>query len=210
MRNTFRHGDTMIAVESTPAVVAFDDLLAACRVIDDTDNGEAPWENWDGWEHTAKPAVLFDEPRKRQGFCRFSDGRDHYVIELPSGDTDGTYRYARELGASRGVAAEMLALARQQTLAQLVNWYENGWQWYGVRCTLEVLGDEYEASIWGIDNADYAEEIKIDVALDVAHQLEEAGFTVTGRPTAAERCGRTRDENRADLHRRLTAQNWAA
>ena len=48
MRNTFRHGDTMIAVESQPATIAFDDLLAATRVIDDTDNGEAPWENWTG------------------------------------------------------------------------------------------------------------------------------------------------------------------
>jgi len=59
MRNIFRHGDTMIAVESQPAMIAFDDLLAATRVIDDTDNGEAPWENWDGWEHTAKPAHAF-------------------------------------------------------------------------------------------------------------------------------------------------------
>ena len=71
MRNTFRHGDTMIAVESQPATIAFDDLLAATRVIDDTDNGEAPWENWDGWEHTAKPPHAFDhaDVREMQGYC---------------------------------------------------------------------------------------------------------------------------------------------
>ena len=66
-RNTFRHGDTMIAVESTPAVVAFDDLLAATRVIEDTDNCEAPWENWDGWEHTAKPARPSTMPTSAKG-----------------------------------------------------------------------------------------------------------------------------------------------
>ena len=33
MRNTFRQGDTMIAVESRPATVSFDDLLEATEVV---------------------------------------------------------------------------------------------------------------------------------------------------------------------------------
>ena len=121
MRNTFRHGDTMIAVESQPATIAFDDLLAATRVIDDTDNGEAPWENWDGWEHTAKPPRAFDhaDVREMQGYACTSGRGERYVIQLPAGDTDGVYRYARERGASRQVAAEALAAARRQTIAQL-------------------------------------------------------------------------------------------
>ena len=40
---------------------------------------------------------------------------------------------------------------------QLVKWYEDGWQWYGVRCRYDALGDEFEASLWGIDDAEYAE-----------------------------------------------------
>jgi hypothetical protein len=210
-RNTFRHGDTMIAVESTPAVVAFDDLLAATRVIDDTDNGEAPWENWDGWEHTAKPPHAFDDAdvRAMQGYCRTWDRGERYVIALPAGDTDGVYRYARERGASRQVAAEALAAARRQTIAQLVNWYEDGWQWYGVRCRYDALGDEFEASLWGIDDAEYAErEIKVEMALDVADQLEQAGYTVTGKPEC--RRGQSREEKRRSLRYRLAAQNWAA
>ena len=67
------------------------------------------------------------------------------------------------------MAAETVAAERRRTLAQLVKWYEDGWQWYGVRCRFDTLGDEYEASLWGIDDAEYAErDIKVEMALDVA------------------------------------------
>jgi hypothetical protein len=214
MRNTFRHGDTMIAVESQPATIAFDDLLAATRVIDDTDNGEAPWENWDGWEHTAKPPHAFDhaDVREMQGYaCTWGRG-ERYVITLPAGDTDGVYRYARERGASRQVAAEALAAARRQTIAQLVEWYEDGWQWFGVRCRFTMLGDEFEASLWGIDDAEYAErDIKVEMALDVAGQLEKAGYTVTGKPVHRPGfLGWSREDKQQRIRRNLAAQNWAA
>jgi len=82
------------------------------------------------------------------------------------------------------VAAELSAASRRQTIRQLANWYEDGWAWYGVRCRFTVLGDEFEASLWGIDDAEYAErDIKVEMALDVAGQLEKAGFTVTGGAT---------------------------
>jgi hypothetical protein len=144
-----------------------------------------------------------------QGYaCTWGRG-ERYVIQLPAGDTDGVYRYARERGASRQVAAEALAAARRQTIAQLVNWYEDGWQWYGVRCRYDTLGDDFEASLWGIDDAEYAErEIKVEMALDVAHQLEKAGYTVTGKPEC--RRGQSREEKRRSLRYRLAAQNWAA
>ena len=213
-RNTFRHGDTMIAVESTPAVVAFDDLLAATRVIEDTDNCEAPWENWDGWEHTAKLTRTFDHAdlSERQGYCRTWDRGERFVLTLPAGEDYGTFKYARERGASRQVAAETVAAERRRTLAQLVKWYEDGWQWYGVRCRFDTLGDEYEASLWGIDDAEYAErDIKVEMALDVATQLEKAGFTVTGKPEHGPGFqGLSRADKQERIRRNLAAQNWAA
>jgi len=107
------------------------------------------------------------------------------------------------------VAAEALAAARRQTIAQLVNWYENGWQWYGVRCRYDALGDEFEASLWGIDDAEYAErEIKVEMALDVADQLEQAGYTVTGKPECRQGLSHTDKQER--IRRNLAAQNWAA
>ena len=210
MRNTFRHGNTMIAVESQPATIAFDDLLAATRVIDDTDNGEAPWENWDGWEHTAKPSHAFDhaDVREMQGYARTWDRGERYVIQLPAGEDYGVYDYARANGASRQVAAELSAASRRQTIRQLAKWYEDGWAWYGVRCRFTVLGDEFEASLWGIDDPEYAErDIKVEMALDVAGQLEKAGYTVTGRPEHRQGLSRTDKQDR--LRRKLGGQNWA-
>jgi len=43
-KSTFRHGDTMIAVESRPATIAFDDLLAATEVVYDQYESMTPWE----------------------------------------------------------------------------------------------------------------------------------------------------------------------
>ena len=72
-----------------------------------------------------------------------------------------------------------------------------------------MLGDEFEASLWGIDDAEYAErDIKVEMALDVAGQLEKAGYTVTGKPER--RQGLSRDDKQERIRRNLAAQNWAA
>jgi len=210
MRSTIRHGDTMIVVESAPATVAFDDLLAATHIIPDN-YGEAPWDNCDGFEHVAKPAHTFDhgEPRDRQGYARTWDRGERFVLTLPTNaDYWGVAASARACGASRGVAAEMAAANRRQTLAQLVKWYENGWEWYGVRCLFTALGDKYEASLWGIDDAEYAETLREEIALEVAGQLEAAGYTVTDKPQGQQDWTRADEQER--LARHLAAQNWAA
>ena len=211
MRNTFRHGDTMIAVESRPATIAFDDLLAATEVVYDQYESMTPWEHCDGFEHTATPERRFrDEAnaREMQGSVYCDGHRERLVIELSDKEDYGIYRYARENGASRQVAAELVAAERRRTLAQLVEWYDSGWEWYGVRCRFELLGDEYNDSLWGIDDAEYAEPLKEEIALNVAAQLEEAGYTVTGKP--AHRQTYTRADKQARLSRNLAAQNWAA
>jgi len=45
------------------------------------------------------------------------------------------------------------------------------------------------------------------MALDVAGQLEAAGYTVTGKP---ERVYPTRENKQERLARNMAAQNWAA
>ena len=211
MRNTFRHGDTMIAVESQPATIAFDDILKATEVVADEYESMTPWEHCDGFEHVATPERRFrDEAdaREMQGSVYCDGHRERLVIELPREEDYGIYQYAREHGASRQVAAEMVAAERRRTLAQLVKWYGDGWEWFGVKCDFEVLGDEYHDSIWGVDDAEYAETLKEEIALEVAGQLEEAGYTVTGKPE--HRQTYTRADKQARLTRNLAAQNWAA
>jgi len=211
MRNTFRHADTMIAVESRPATIAFDDLLAATKVVYDQYESMTPWEHCDGFEHTATPERRFrDEAdaRAMQGSVYCDGHRERLVVELPAKADYGIFDYARRNGASRQVAAEMVAAERRRTLAQLVDWYGNGWEWYGVRCRFETLGDEYSDSLWGIDDAGYAETLKEEIALNVAAQLEEAGYTVTGKPEHRQTYSRA--DKQARIVRNLAAQNWAA
>lgn len=211
MRNTFRQADTMIAVESRPATIAFDNLLAATKVVYDEYENMTPWEHCDGFEHTATPERRFRgdaDARAMQGSVCCSGHRERLVIELPAKADYGIFDYARHNGASRQVAAEMVAAERRRTLAQLVNWYDNGWEWYGVRCRFEALGDEYNDSLWGIDDAEYAETLKEEIALNVVAQLEEAGYTVTGKPEHRQTYSRA--DKQARLARNLAAQNWAA
>ena len=104
MRNTFRHGDTMIAVESRPAAIAFDDLLAATEVVYDEYESMTPWEHCDGFEHTATAERRYrDEAdaREMQGSVYCDGHRERVVIELSDKEDYGIYQYARENGASR-------------------------------------------------------------------------------------------------------------
>jgi len=209
--NTFRQGDTMIAVESRPAIVSFEEILEATEVVHDEYENMTPWEHCDGFEHTATSERRFREEanaRAMQGSVYCDGHRERLVIELPDEEDYGICQYARGNGASRQVAAEMVAAERRRTLAQLVKWYDSGWEWYGVRCRFKVLGDEYNDSLWGIDDAEYAETLKEEIALNMAAQLEEAGYTVTGKPE--HRQTYTRADKQARLSRNLAAQNWVA
>lgn len=208
-RNLIRQGDTMIAVETRSAVVPFDEILAACKVVENTDDYDSPWDRCDGFEHEARPPHKLPDAadaRAMQGYCRTWDRGERFVIDVPR-ENKATFDYYRQNGASRQVAAEMVALDRRRTLATIVKWYEDGWVWYGVRCQVDALGEEFADSLWGIDVADYAEkEIKIDVACEVAGQLEAAGYTVTGKPNRAP----TREDKIAGRRWRALLQCWAA
>lgn len=211
MRNTFRHGDTMITVESRSATIAFDDLLAATEVVCDEDESLTPWEHSVGFEHTATPERRFRneaDTREMQGSVYCNGHRERLVIELPKDEDYGIYQYMRARGASKQVACEAVAAERRRTLARLVKWYSEGWEWFGVRCRFAVLGDEYEDSLWGIDDPQYAENVTEEIALNVAAQLEEAEYTVTDKPE--HRQGWTRADKQAHLSRNLAAQDWAA
>jgi len=111
------------------------------------------------------------------------------------------------MGATRQVALEAVAADRKRTLAQLVQWYSDGWEWYGVQCNFEVLGQDFGASVWGIDDDDYARrEVVHEIADEVADQLEKAGFTVTDRPVRPDYPIREAKQER--LRRNLNIQNW--
>ncbi len=214
MRKQFRDGNTMIAVETAPAVIDFQAIVDATEVIEDHEETMAPWDHCDGFEHRyiGYPGRLdhVDDPRSLQGWGRTWDRGESFVIQLADDDY-GIYEYMRNRGATRQVACEAVALERRRTLAQIVKWYSEGWQWYGVKCEFTVLDDVYEASVWGIDDADYAARDVVDeIAGEVAYQLEKIGFSVTNKPEPRRPWeASTREQKCAMLERRLLEQSWA-
>lgn len=202
MQTLLRQNDTMIAVETASAVVDFADILEATKVVPDECSSDSPWENCDGFEHKVESARRCDQYNvaEMQGTCYCGGYRETIAITLPDDEDYGIYDWQRARGATRQVAREAVAAERRRTLAQLVEWYTKGWQWYGVQCDFSILGQDFDASVWGIDNDDYAErEIVGEIADEVANQLEKAGFTVTDRP---ERAPQTH------IRSNLNMQNW--
>jgi len=214
MRKQFRDGDTMIAVETAPAVIDFQAIVDATEIVEDHEETMTPWDHCDGFEHDyiKRPGSLehVDNPRDMQGWGRTWGRGESFVITLKNDDY-GIYQHMRARGATRQVAREAVALERRRTLAQIVKWYSEGWQWYVVKCEFTVLDDVYEASVWGVDDFDYASRNVVDeIAGEVAYQLEKAGYTVTGKPEARRPWeATTREHKKAMLERRLLEQSWA-
>jgi hypothetical protein len=180
-----------VDVMTAPAVIPFASILEKTTVVYDNHETMTPWENCDGFEHKAvKESSLVGRPRDMQGAVHCQDGR---VVIILNDDDLGLYDYLRERGASKQVAREAVAADRQGRLRQLRNWYANGWEWYGVKCDFRILGDHYDASVWGFDSEEFAGSEREEVAYEVVAQLEKDGFTVTGKP---------------EPPKRLTARQW--
>lgn len=219
----FRDGDKFIESTITvkDAVIDFQDILDACEIQDD-DTSEAPWENCDGWEHTAVSVDRLDGAKRdnaefMQGYVYHESDREYKLIELEPGEDWGTYDHLRAQGASKQTAREASAATRRKAIEQLVEWYRNGWSYYGVTCEFEGA----EASVWGVDDHDYADtDVRQEIASEVAGQLEGEGYTIINYPAkpvllktraahegAYAACG-TVEVWKERYARNLASQNW--
>ena len=202
MRTIQRQGDTMVAVETVPAIINFNSILEATKVVAD-EFGDNPWDNCDGLEHTTHTVSgSADHRRKMRGYL------PGMIIQLPDREDYGLYDWHRKQGASKQVAREKIAAERRRTLDQLVEWYTYGWEAWGVVCNFETLGEEFTASTWGFYDSESAEETRLEIAYEVADQLEKAGFTVTDQPCLCLPYNHKHKQDR--LHRNLNLQNWAS
>lgn len=189
----FRVEDTMVTVELEPAVIDFVDILEACEVVDDEWSSAPPWKEHDGYDHETERAGRGDEDRR--GYAT-PERSANVVVILSDKIGDDDYRWARDHGQSKQVAAELRARCRQHTLDQLVKWYSDGWNWYTVRCEFRGVFD----SLSGIDSYEYADgDCRLQVAGEVAYQLEQQGYTVENKPEPEKR---TR-------HSQLNSFNWS-
>jgi hypothetical protein len=187
---------------SVQGAVAWSDILDRCEIVEDDAMG-APWKEHDEWEHE-----LVDDPSNGEasGSVRHGWGRERVV--LTDCESWGNFEGFRSSGASKQVAAELTAYIHHQAREKIADWHNNGWTWYGVKC--EMHGEH--ASVWGIDCEDYAREyVRKEIASEMAHLLEKAGYFISGRPEEKSKAyyparylERKKDRNTEGVN----AQNW--
>lgn len=183
MREVIATDDELIVVETTikrkRKRIAWESI--GTEVVPDYDNGESPWDSCDGLEHEIDwLRSCPDEYGDAENVGYSDSNRQYFRITIDDSTVRAKWGIpAKYQGASRQVVAEYIARAKARTIAQLVRWYSHGWEWYGAKAS---YGD-CETSVWGIDSADYAQELADDeLRWEVARELEQAGHTVTGKP----------------------------
>lgn len=147
-------------------------------------NGEAPWENCDGWEHEVENPSNWDHDDRTDSYTYYNRGRfnggDGYVIV----DDSDVIKWGctGPSGCSKQVRFETIAAAKRKATEQLVKWYEDGWHCYAA---IASYGD-YSASVGGIYDdvyGYYAHECAEEMRHEVAYQMERDGYIIKGEPT---------------------------
>lgn len=162
-----------------PASVAYVDILEACFVVPDENIFMDPWEGCDFYAHSALPLSLFLEHHPQAEFNKMRNfARYQRVLIVDACNDSPTWEYFHYRGASKQVARQLEAKALRECVDQIVEWRNNGCEYWGVECDFE----DYEASLWGIDGEDYAEQHRVEVANEVVAAMEKDGWVVTGKP----------------------------
>lgn len=192
---------TSITVTETDRIVQFDDILESVTVEFDEWFSEAPWEWSDGWEHDYESVGYnhHDGVEESRG-CGYSDAnRERFLITVSDEQIKewGNYDYYHNSGCSKQVAAELVAQVKRDALDQLVKWYSNGWEWY-------LTGGEYKgytAGVGGIDCPDHAEEMRYEIAGEIATNMEADGYIVEGQhnPHEYDKLDATKDRFKRNL-----------
>jgi hypothetical protein len=184
------------------AIVPYSDIAARCDTIHDTDECRQPWDDCDGYEHdnynptayqrlTNCPDEYLDQAIERQRGA-YRDGNNRIgILLLPNEEPleyEGIYDYHRARGASKQVAYELAADAVRNTKDQLLKWYRDGWDWYGVTCEISHGFDRFEASCWGYQGEEHADEEGRDhIISEIIHYMEDKGYRIVGVPDEKDR-----------------------
>ena len=172
MRTYTRENDLVVRVDvkTFPAVVDFREILDSVEVRPD-EWADPPWETCDGLEHT----------------------HENGEIVIPWDES--LERYYRQRGASKQVAKQLTARSMAKRREYLASVYANGYEVWGVSCDFRGFHD----SVWGVDDYGYATgEMSEEIALNVASEMQAAGFDVVNLP---DRC-QLYKQNRRDSYRR--------
>ena len=193
--------------------IQFQDIEVACQLIRDDDYD--PFDV-DGQDHmvlmpnpynlrNGVPTEHFHDEADRRSFrgSFYSNAMGGWCAVITTRRMARkwrTYDYARRKGASRQVAAELEALNIRQNVEYVRGIYADGADAYGVVC--RFYGEN--ESCWGYTPYEYANtEGRREIASQVAHSLERAGYIIEGypvEPSTAVHNHKIRDS--------LNSQNW--
>jgi len=168
------------------AVRQWSEIIAACKVELDEFDPRVPWDDCDGWAHEFVTDTTywpdFDKTQMR-AYVRGGCHTDAGVIRVDVKEAYLTgWEHYHDRGASKQVSRELAAQQLRTCIDQLKEWYYDGWCWYGVVGEL----DEYEASVWGCDNEEYARSVVVpEIAGEIAHQMAHDGWLIEGEPASS-------------------------
>jgi|GEM_PF-5100859 len=204
-----------------PAFLHWADILDKTEIEPDDDTG-MPWEEQDGYEHTMREVDRCEHGDLTEALGYVRGGRhggQAHIIEIDddsfAGDSpESRFDYFRFQGASKQVAAEMVACQDRHYIRQIADWYRNGPYWWYVKCEVDIDGREYEDAVGGVlddEFGDYAnKECRDEVAGNVAYALEAAGYVVLDKPELVDRTTSYNNARRLDRLRRLNMFNWSS
>ena len=170
-------------VVTVPRKIEYKEILDSVKVMTDDGVCDTPWDDSDGYEHSFTRA--YDVPdemsiKDAAGYCYSYADSCHGVIELSDDDVFGIYKYMRNNGASKQVAAQAVAASKRRIIKSLTNWYTNGWCWYLVCCDFRGIASSYLCGY--LSEEDAMMDVESTVVADVVYKLEEIGYIVVNKP----------------------------
>ena len=195
-------GDKVARVVTTehPRIVTWEQLLKSCKVEADP-YADPPWEMGTVEDHTVESIGRLDrDDSRREAHDTYCDDRGTWQRVVLKGDGLSTPGWWRERGLSKQRAAEMAAEQNRQTAELVTRWRRDGWEVVTVSCSLY----EYQDSVGGVYDPDsaYLDELRADMAREVASQMEADGYLIEGMP-AIDRRAAELAAKRETYHRNL-------
>jgi len=188
--------------------IDFADIFNASVVEPDTDC-EAPWENCDGWEHEFIPQHKLPDnlstydAKKAAGWT----GDGLIVVDPNVVKKQWMGEYSPFSGEHRQVYEEHIAEVRRKAVAQLVKWYKDGYDYWWVYCQFK---DEtaWMGMIQDDRDGEHLKECRVEMAEEVAYQLEKRGFTVINWPGHPSQREARINQERADIARHMGFEDY--
>jgi hypothetical protein len=171
-------------VETTTRVLSrqiqWEDLLEA-TTLEDSHDSTPPWKERDGYEHEL---ISFDDEHKPDDAYIVRDRGTLKAVWCSPKQVEkwGVRRYAHAHGASKQVAFEEAARNLARTRELIAQWRSNGWYSYVVVCEFgdysDVIGTGACTDSW----EPHFDDLRKEVAANVADQLAKDGFEIVGMP----------------------------